>query len=258
MGKFSGSYELVNQSLQQTGKSPVLQRSIIDATSVVPSIGAESYDVSGYSRALVRVALGPRGPTRTARLTVPTFDSASTYTLTIGSLTPVVIATPASELALYEAILAALAAAAYAGYSAEIADDEESLAVWGPEATISWTAATGSPDLGLRVDYHSCRLRLYSSIGATALGGHTPTDAEQAAALRTPCLHVSCGVVHDYTVYIDGATLHGVDVAQVDNLYPRITGLTPLSGDACSPSAGGITYFVPQVYAAPGTLGGPL
>ena len=81
----STTSQAIKESLLAAGRSPLLQATPIDCTAR-PTLGSAGYDVTTVSRAGVQVQISSEGTARTAVFTIPTFDAASTYTVTVGAV----------------------------------------------------------------------------------------------------------------------------------------------------------------------------
>lgn len=245
--------EQIRESLLAAGRQPRMQSDILDATDPPVSQGP-GYDVRQVSRVAIGVHVQQGAPLTRWVLTVPTFDAASTYSLQLpGIAAPILIATPATQAALWTSLSAAVIGLALTDWVVD--STSTSLTLTGarpPGEVLKWTASAGSPVLALETDALGCRVRLYGSRAAATFGDRLGDDATLARARAWSILHGPCGSAADWTVDVDGGVVSALPVSDVDYVRPYVSDVVA-PDDLCVPGA--LTIRDPIVTVAPDILG---
>ena len=239
----------LRESLLAAGRDPLLQRPPIDGT-VVPSPASEGYDVRQVSRAHLQVSLSESAPRRTHVHSVPTFDAASTYVLTVGGRT-FTEATPASLSALMTDMQAQLADATTGigpvGGSSTLTDDV--ITMLAPPGPVTWTATGGSPDLLLVSDAESCVATLEGYLDSSRYGSHITDAADLRRATAWATIHNKCGEPVSFNLGVGGLRISAFPVEDIDYARWYITSVAGNAGDSCTP--GTLTIDAPLSLVIP-------
>jgi hypothetical protein len=175
-------------------------------------------------RCAVRVGLRERASRRQATLTIPTFDAASTYTVTVDGTAHVNVTPATRNEALTElatAINAGAAASAVTAYTydddGEVSDTAATSLVILSDAelgfTLDFTSSGGSPVIAAVADPDSATVEIWACWAGTAASG---SQNSAPAALWA--------LVNGQTYAIDErGFIERFEVSGIDRLYVRVT-----------------------------------
>lgn len=215
MGDFSTANDLATLN---AGRVPLWSDQ--EDYSLIPS-GSVGVAVDLSTRMAVKVSLRTQAPQRRADLTIPTFDAAGTYVVTVNGTTHT-SATPASRNAALVALAAAINAGAQAGVVTASTYDADgavsttaatTLRILGDtedDFTLDFTASGGTTELAAVADPSEGTIDLWLCWAGTAASGST-----------APAL--DWGLINGQTYQIDGRGWNErFEVAGAERVYVRV------------------------------------